>query len=177
MALIQLTYKQIINSDTTGDFEQSVFRATYEEFLIKSQVYNPGNKIRTFSALKASDSRANALQYQISFETGHLVDRLNKKMPALTDNIGNHITFDVARFELLESDIFEMSAHKIAIEFITEPFTLCATIGEYLVLTKGKILTGEPAETFTVKMQPNLSIVSYQLHDANTYNAPVLLHY
>ena len=177
MAHIQLSYKLIIDSATAGDFEQNIFRATYEEFLIKSRPYNPGNKIRTFTALKAKDGCADALHYKISLATGHLIDGLNKKTPTLTDNNGNAIPFDIARFKLLESDIFEMSTHQIAIEFITQPLTLCATIGEYLVLARGEIINGEQAETFTIKMQPNLSVVSYQLHDANTYNAPMPLHY
>ena len=178
MALIQLAYKRVIDASATGNFEQKVFKATYEEFLIKSKAYNPGNKIKTFSALKAHDGGANSLHYKISLATGHYIDTLTHKIPSLTDNIDNPVLFDVARFELLESDIFDMSKHKIAIEFITQPLTLCSTMGEYMLLAYGPINTIEPAQTFVLKMQPDLSILNYQLQETDLHNTPnVSRHY
>ncbi len=178
MALVQLSFKKIIGATDVSGFEQKIFKATYEEFLIKSQAYNPGNKIKTFSALMAQDGRVNSLHYKISLAAGHYIDALKHKMPLLTDNIGNPVLFEVARFELLESDIFDISAHKIAMEFITAPLTLCSTMGEYMLLAYGPLSTVETAQTFVLKMQPNISIINYKLQETDLHNAPNLTqHY
>ena len=163
-SLIKLVYKQVIDASSTGDFEQHVFNASYEEFLLKSQAYNLDGRIKTFTGLKTNDGRANSLHYKLSFVVGHFIERLNNTIPLLKDNLENSLPFETAKFELIESDITDKSAHKVAVNYITQTLTLCSVIGEYLVLAKGKVSADEPAETFTVKMQPNLSVISYQLH-------------
>ena len=155
--VIKLTYRQVIDASSTGDFEKNILSASYQEFLSKSEVYNPGNKLKTFSEMKNNDGRANLLHYKLSFVIGYFIETLKNKMPVLTDNLGNSVTFEVPKFELIESDVTTMAAHKVAINYITSELTLLNTIGEYLVLTAGN---GE--ETFTIKMQNGLSISSYQ---------------
>ncbi|MFA6247041.1 MAG: hypothetical protein WC615_08870 [Mucilaginibacter sp.] len=156
-AIIKLTYKQVIDASSTGDFEKNVLFASYQEFLLKSQAYNPGDKLKTFSEMKNNDGRANLLHYKLSFVIGYFIETLKNKIPALTDTLGNSITFEVPKFELIESDVTTMAAHKVAINYITTELTLLNTIGEYLVLSAGN---GE--ETFTIKMQDGLAITSYQ---------------
>jgi hypothetical protein len=156
-AIIKLTYKQVIDASSTGDFEKNVLFASYQEFLLKSQAYNPGDKLKTFSEMKNNDGRANLLHYKLSFVIGYFIETLKNKIPALTDTLGNSITFEVPKFELIESDVTTMAAHKVAINYITTELTLLNTIGEYLVLSAGN---GE--ETFTIKMQAGLAITSYQ---------------
>ena len=155
--VIKLTYRQVIDASSTGDFEKNILSASYQEFLSKSEVYNPGNKLKTFSEMKNNDGRANLLHYKLSFVIGYFIETLKNKIPVLTDNLGNSVTFEVPKFELIESDVTTMAAHKVAINYITPELTLLNTIGEYLVLTAG---SGE--ETFTIKMQNGLSISSYQ---------------
>ena len=156
-AIIKLTYKQVIDASSTGDFEKNVLFASYQEFLLKSHAYNPGDKLKTFSEMKNNDGRANLLHYKLSFVIGYFIETLKNKIPALTDTLGNSITFEVPKFELIESDVTTMAAHKVAINYITTELTLLNTIGEYLVLSAGN---GE--ETFTIKMQDGLAITSYQ---------------
>lgn len=156
-AIIKLTYKQVIDASSTGDFEKNVLFASYQEFLLKSEAYNPGNKLKTFSEMKNNDGRANSLHYKLSFVIGYFIETMKNKIPVVTDTLGNSITFEVPKFELIESDVTTMAAHKVAINYITPGLTLLNTIGEYLVLSAGN---GE--ETFTVKMQDGLAITSYQ---------------
>ena len=161
-ALIKLVYKQVIDINSASDFERSVFYATYNEYLMKSQAYNPGNKLKTFTDIKNNDGRANSLHYKISFAAGHFIDALNHKIPCPADNLGNPITFDIAKFELLESDIIDMTAHKIAINYITDTHAFHSVVGEFLLLSEGGISEVKNAETFMLKMQVNLSIIDYQ---------------
>jgi hypothetical protein len=161
-ALVKLTYRQVIDASSTGNIERSIFGATYDEFLLKSQTYNMEGKFKTFAQLKANDGRANSLHYKIAFGAGHFVEMCKNRIPELTDNTGNSVAFDVFKFELIESDINNIDVHKVAVNYITETLTLLNTIGEYLLFAKGEIKENEPIETFIIKMQPNLSILEYQ---------------
>jgi hypothetical protein len=160
-AIIKLTYKQVIDASSIGDFEKNVLFASYQEFLLKSQAYNPGSKLKTFSEMKNNDGRANSLHYKLSFVIGYFIETLKNRIPVITDTLGNSITFEMPKFELIESDVTTMAAHRVAINYITPELTLLNTIGEYLVLT-----TGNGEEAFTIKMQNNLAITSYQLAES-----------
>ncbi len=160
--LIKLAYKQVINIKDDGDFEKKVFNATYQEFLLKSQAYNPDGKLKTFTQLKASDGRANSLHYKLGFTIGNFLKSLNNKIPFLKDNADNSLAFDLPVFELIESDIEDKKAHVVAINYITCVLTLLSVIGEYLILAIGDVNPEEVVETITVKMQPGLSVMSYK---------------
>lgn len=159
--LIKLTYKQVIDSSAETDFERNIFSASYEEFLLKSQAYNPGRVLRTFSEMKNNDGRASLLHYKLSFVIGYFIETLKNKIPVFTDTLGNSINFQVPQMELIESDITDIKAHKVAINYITGELLLLNTIGEYLILSADN---GET--TFTVKMQAQLAISRYQQVDS-----------
>jgi hypothetical protein len=164
-ALIKIAYRQIINAASQNAFEKNILNYSYNEFLLKSQVYNLEGKFKTFTELKANDGRANSLHYKSGFAVGGLIDRLNKKIPFLQDTLGQPVVFDTYKFEVIESDITNRLLHKVSITYITGVLTLFAAIGECLVLAAGDQLTAtitEPVDSFSLKMQVNLSIVSYQ---------------
>lgn len=165
-ALIKLAYKQVIDSSSTGGFEQKVFHDSYNEFLLKSQAYNQEKKFTRFTEIVANDGKANSLHYKLSFAVLHHIDKLNKKIPGLQDEAGRaDILFRSAEFKLLESGVVDRLAHKVAIIYTTEFFTLLESFGEYLLLTTTCISireNNEPVETFMIKMQPGLSIISYK---------------
>ena len=165
-ALVKLVYRQVIDAASTGSVERNIFYASYDEFLMKSQAYNPEGKFKTFTELKTNDGRANSLHYKISFGALHFVKNFNDKIPELTDSVNNSIAFNEARFELLESDVNDRNLHKLAINYSTDTLTLISIIGEYLLLAKGEVFPNEPVETFILKMQPNLSITEYQLQES-----------
>ncbi len=161
-ALIKFAYRQVIDINSTGGFEKSVFNATYQEFLLKSQAYNIDNRFDTFSELKQNDGRANSLHYKLSFSALHLLHSLDNKIPDLKDNAGKCILFEAPKFELIESSLTDRSVHKLAINYCTGLFTLMGIAGEYLVLAEGDVSDKEMADTFTLKMQPELSVFFYK---------------
>ena len=164
MALIKLAYKQIIDMAAQGSFEQAVLMASYQEFLLKMQTYNPGRKFKTFTALKAHDGRANSLHYKLGFSVGHFIQKLDNKIPGLTDNLGKPVLFEMPEFELLESSIDDISAHRIAITYNTGTLTLVNQLADFMILAEGDVSEKFIADTFVLRMQPGLSIVSYQVH-------------
>ena len=164
-ALIKIAYKQIIDAASQTDFEKNVFHASYNEFLLKSQAYNPGKKFKTFSELKANDGRANSLHYKSGFAAAGFINNLNKQIPCLHDTHGRSISFITYTFEIIESGITDKSKHKIAIIYFTGTFALLEVIGDYLLLATGdqpNDVFQKNVEAFLLKMQPDLSIVSYQ---------------
>jgi len=164
-ALIKLAYKQVIDIKSEGDFERNIFHVTYQEFLLKSQAYNPEGKFKTFAELKANDGRANSLNYKLSFAIVHFIAGLNNKMPGIKDNAGKNPAFETPKFELIESDITDKMAHKVAIQYCTGVLTLLDTIEDYMILAVGDISIEQPSETFTLRMRPGLSVTFYKQYN------------
>jgi len=161
-AKIKLVYKQVIDAHSESAFEKAIIQASYQEFLLKSQAYNRDGKFKTFSRMKANDGRANSLHYKLSFSVLHFIEQLDNKIPLLKDNLGNKLAFDSVAFELIESHIEDMQLHKVALNYQTETLMLIDFMGEYLLLTKDIPAGSEPANTLVIKLQPDLSIATYQ---------------
>ena len=163
--LVKLAYRQVINADSKGSFERNVLNTSYEEFFMKSQAYNQEQKFKTFKEIVANDAKANSLHYKSGFAIGTLIQQLNNKIPELRDALDKSLSFEGYMFEIIDSDITNAAAHKVAIIYTTGTFTCFGTIGDYLLLAEGDKLNqpeSEPIETVTLKMQNGLSIFSYQ---------------
>ena len=161
-AKIKLVYRQVIDESSESGFEKAIFKYSYQEFLLKSQPYNPDGKLKTFTKLKENDDRANSLNYKLSFTIGHFITQLNNKIPLIKDNLRNKLSFTAARFELIESHTEDISLHKVAINYETETMSLLELFGEYMLLTLSDPAESETVGTFILRMQPDLSIISYQ---------------
>jgi len=162
-ALIKLAYRQVIDALSTSDFEKKIFHTSYEEFLLKSQAYNMEGKFKTFDQIKANDGRANSLHYKLAIAVTHFIDALGNQIPELEDQLGNPVKFEVPEFKLLASDLTNKMAHEIAITYVTGELTLVTIINNYLVLACGDQRENSgPANTFTIKIQPNLAIVQFE---------------
>ncbi|MBW4890019.1 hypothetical protein KXQ82_09840 [Mucilaginibacter sp. HMF5004] len=162
-ALIKLAYRHIIDASAKTDFDRKVFHTTYQEFLMKSQTYNMERKFSTFDEMKSNDGRANSLHYKLAIAANHHVEELKNVMPALHDHMGNTLKFETPDFKLLASDIADINAHKVAINFITPQLTLFNTISECMILAVGEHrTTSTPVDTFMLTLQPGLSVISYQ---------------
>ncbi len=166
-AVINLSFRQYIDDNSEGAFAQSVLYASYNEFLLKSQAYNPGMRCATFSEMVNNDIRANSLHYKCGFPVSEYIDALKNRIPVLSDNGGNPIKFINRQFHIVESDITDISKHRVAITYMTDIMTLVDNIGEYLVLAYGNksesILNWqtELLDTFLLKVVPGLSVCNY----------------
>lgn len=161
-AKIKLVCRQVMDSSSEAAFEKAMLQASYQEFLLKSQAYNREGKFKTFSKMKSNDGRANSLHYKLDFSVGHFIAQLDHKMPLVKDNLGNKLSFETARFELIESHTEDISLHKIAINYETAELSLVELFGEYMLLTYDDPANVEQLQTFILRMQSDLSIVSYQ---------------
>jgi len=163
-AMIRISYRQEIHAGPGGHWENNVLHASYQEFLLKSQAYNKEGRFRTFSEMVERDGRAHSLHYKAGFAIGQYIEKLQGIIPHLEDSTGKAISFAIHKFEILESNITDKTAHKVAITYFTEAFVLCRDMGEYLLLGKeDPPLSGTQSvfETFLLKIQPGLGIFSY----------------
>jgi hypothetical protein len=165
MTTVQLSYRQVIDAAAANFFEQQVIHLSYEEYKMKSQAYNTEGKYNTFSQLKAADGRANSLHYKAGFAIGGLIEGLNKQIPILQDTQDKTIAFDTFQFEIIESDISNKAAHKIAITYFTNEFILIDNFGGVLLLSRKYKAHGvdeEQEELFMLALQQGLSISNYK---------------
>lgn len=168
-ALIRLSCRQVIRAGAEAGFEQQILHASYEEFLLKSQAYNLNGTLNTFSQMKANDGRANSLHYKTGFSIAGLMALLNGKIPGVKDALGQNLLFKTHRFELLESDTCNRSAHAVAIYYNTDTLSLLNQFGDQLLLAYGNrfeeaetdVFFREIADPFLLQLRPGISIVSY----------------
>jgi hypothetical protein len=162
---IKLAYRQVIDASCTSAFEENVFRDSFSEFVIQSQVYNPDNSCSSFHELVARNPKANSMHYKVGFAVGMFVRELNGIIPGLEDTRGRtNIPFATYEFEILESEIRSAAKHRVAIHYITDPLLLLLSAGDYLVLAPGaragELATGA-IDTFTLQLQPGLAVIDY----------------
>jgi len=166
-AIINLSFKQYINFNTEDAFERAVIQASHAEFVERSQAYNQGMEYKTFSEMVANDGKANSLHYKCGLSIAPHIDGLKSRIPVLTDNAGNHIKFVNRQFHIIESDITDISKHRVSVTYLTDLMTLIDNIGEYLVLAYGNKAENllnwqsELIDTFLLKMVPGLSVCNY----------------
>ena len=163
-AYIKISFRQIIDATSTGNFEKNILRVSYNEFVLKAQAYNHENKFKTFQQLAQNDGRANSLHYKSGFAIVQFIKALNNKMPCLEDSLGRPLVFSSHKFEILSSDLADSSQHKIAITYMTDTLTLYGNMGDYLLLANSDYLPSadKPVDTFVLKMQEGLAIFSYR---------------
>lgn len=157
-AHIRLAWRQVIDAKATTPFEQQVFHATWSEFCIQQQSFSKGRPLFTWAEIKDSFPKSNpALPFKVSFSIAGMINALDKQIPGLQDTLGIHtIPFQQHRFELIRSDVNDASQHQVSITWISQEMALYEVIGDQLLLAL------EPPQTFMLKMQPGLSIISYE---------------
>lgn len=163
-AQITLSYKQVIDAHSTGEFETKVFEDSYIEFLMQSQAYNLEKKYRTFSELKVEVPKSNSLHYKVGFAIGLFVQELGHRMPGVTDVLGSaSLPFESYVFEIIDSDILDREQHRVSITYTTPVYTLLGLVGERLLLLSPEQSEADvlPA-TFMFTLSPQLIISSYK---------------
>lgn len=162
-AKITLASRHVINAESKTVFEQQVWHASYQEYLLKSQAYNPEGKFKTFTELKAHDGRAHSLHYKSGFAVDGFIAALQKRIPQLCTTLDEPVHFCNYAFEVLESDITNMQKHAIAITYYTAPLLLHAVFGDHLLLSADDMNNpgNQVAATWLLTLQHHLSINSY----------------
>lgn len=162
-AVIRLVYRKIIDAGSQDPWEKLVFEDTYREFLMQAQTFDPHKIYNTYSELILNIPGANKLPFMVSPSILGYLRQLGGKMPNIVNLVDKHfVPFKNYRFEIINSDMKDKSAHQIAINFISEQLIWYDTIGDKLLVSTEGGKTDERDEVLTemFAMQPFLSIFS-----------------
>jgi hypothetical protein len=160
--IIRLCYRKIIDASSQKMWDKYVFESSYAEFLMQSQLYNQEKKHNSFAELLIAVPDAEKLHFLVSAAIGGYMQQLNGIVPDILDNLGKHfLQFNNYRFEIINSDIKNKTAHQVAITFFSEPLVWHDSIDKYLLIsTLGAEKNEDGVLTHLVQLQPFLSIYS-----------------
>jgi hypothetical protein len=157
---ITLCYRKIIDAQATRPWEKMVFEDTYTEFRMQAQLHNQEKRYRTFAELLHHVPGADQLHFLVSSAAMGYLRQLNDLIPDIINNLGRHfLKFTKFQFEIINSDLQDISKHQVAISFYSDPVVWHDTIGQYLLVSDGKETEGEVL-THLFQLQPFLSIHS-----------------
>ncbi len=172
-ALVKLAFRHEIGNAFSGSFEKDVFIDSYNEFRLQAQAYNREGLYNTLEELIANNPKANSLHYKVGFSVGLYIASLKNQIPGIKDLIpgSSHPTFESHQFEIIQSNLSDRNAHRVAITFHTGILTLLETVGDQVLLANGDLSQLPPGEwmsTFMLKPSPFTTITQYQtLQTAN----------
>lgn len=161
--VIRFCYRKIIDSSSEKVWDQYVFESSYKEFLMQAQYFNQEKKYTKFAELLLNVPGSVRLHSLVSTAITGYVQQLNEKIPDILDNLGRHfLEFKQYRFEIINSDIKNKDAHKVAINFFSKSMIWHETIGNYLLVFPSDLKNSGENEILThlVQIQPFLSIYS-----------------
>ncbi|WP_460764596.1 hypothetical protein [Niabella terrae] len=173
MKKIQLSYRKIIDSESSGYWDKAVFEATYKELLMQFQYYNSEKQYTSFSDLLQQVPAVEKLHFLVSSAATGYIRQLHGRIPDIKNALGKTcLPFHLFRFEIIDSDIRDRQRHRISIYFYSEPLLWLDTIGAYLLISTGsekQMQDNNPLETDLVALQPFLSIhsIQYPIHETS----------
>jgi hypothetical protein len=159
--IIRLAYRKIIDAGAQNVWEKYVFDATYQEYLIQAQNYNPDKKFYTFAELLHHVPYAEKLHFLVSASVINYLKQLNGRVPDILNNQGKlFLPFTKYRFEIIDSDIRDRLKHRIVVEFISEPLIWLDSIDNLLLVALNDGNGEDGYLTDMLAMRPFLSIHS-----------------
>lgn len=154
-------YRKIIDASSSKAWERLVLEDSFSEFKMQAQRFNEGNRFTRFAEILQNNPGAEQLHFLTSAAVTGYIKMLNGKIPDIQNTLGKtFLPFKNFRFEIIHSDIKDISKHTVAINFYSEPLLWMDTIGNVLVIAlQDKTENGEMlTETFT--LSPFVSIYS-----------------
>ena len=159
---IRFCYRKIIDSNASKAWERLVFEDSYTEFKMQSQRFNIAG-VNSFSEMLQKNTAAEQLHFLVSGAALGYVKQLSGKIPDVLNSLGRQfMPFINFRFEIINSDIKDISHHAIAINFFSEPVIWIDTIGSIMLLNINNEKENNELVTHLLTLQPYLSICSIQ---------------
>ena len=159
---IRFCYRKIIDTNSSKAWERLVFEDSYTEFKMQHQQFNIAG-VNSFSEMLQKNAAAEQLHFLVSGAALGYVQQLNGKIPDVFNSLGRQfLPFINFRFEIINSDIKDVSKHTVAINFFSEPVVWIDTIGNAMLLNINNEKENNELLTHMLTLQPYLSICSIQ---------------
>lgn len=158
---VRFCYRKIIDSNSSKAWERLVFEDSYTEFKMQAQRFNEGNAWNSFAEMLQQNTAAEQLHFLTSGAAVGYVKQLNSKIPDILNTLGKQfLPFKNFRFEIINSDIKDISKHRVAIHFYSEPVAWIDTIGSAIIISVNNDVENDELLTDTFIMPPFVSIYS-----------------
>jgi hypothetical protein len=156
---IRLAYRIVIDNSSSLLWDKYVFEDTFREYLMQHQLYNTkDNPKNSFRELLAENEKAEKLHYLVGIAANGYVQQLNGNLHRVSDVLGNHFfPFINYQLDIVNTDIRDITKHKIGITFYSPLLTLIDTINGCYLISKTTDETNT-YETLMFSIQPNLAI-------------------
>jgi hypothetical protein len=159
---IRFCYRKIIDNNSTKAWERLVFEDSYAEFKMQGQRFNIAG-VNSFGEMLQKNTAAEQLHFLVSGAALGYVQQLNGKIPDVVNSLGRQfLPFINFRFEIINSDIKDVSKHTVAINFFSEPVNWIDSIGDTMLLNINNEKENNELLTHMLTLQPYLSICSIQ---------------
>lgn len=160
---IRLAYRLVIDNTSTFTWDKYVFEDTFKEYLMQNQQFNTKeNPKKTFRELLSENEKAVQLHYLVGIAANSYVEQLKCHFHRVADVLGNnYFPFVNYQLDIINTDITDISKHKIGITFYSPLFTYLGVVeGNYLVSKTIDEVDG--FETIMFPVQANLAICYYK---------------
>jgi len=156
---IRLAYRLVIDINSTFIWDKYVFEDTFKEYLMQHQQFNSKeNPKNTFRELLTENEKANQLHYLTGIAANSYVEQLKGNFHRITDVLGNnYFPFTDYRLDIINTDITDISKHKIGITFYS-PLLIYFGIIENNYMISKNIEAKNEFETLMFPVQSRLSI-------------------
>ena len=160
---IRLAYRVIIDSSSTIIWDKYVFEDTFKEYKMQSQQFNSvENPKNTFRELLSENEKASQLHFLVGIAADGYIQQLKNNFYRVTDVLGNqYFPFINYQMDIVNSDITDLSKHKIGITFYSPLLSYFGIIEGNYVVSKNTENTNE-YETIMFPVQPHLAICYIQ---------------
>lgn len=156
---IRLAYRLVIDINSTFIWDKYVFEDTFKEYLMQHQQFNSKeNPKNTFRELLTENEKANQLHYLTGIAANSYVEQLKGNFHRITDVLGNnYFPFTDYRLDIINTDITDISKHKIGITFYSPLLIYFGIIEKNYMISKN-IEAKNEFETLMFPVQSRLSI-------------------
>lgn len=138
-----------------------VFEDTYTEFKLQAQNYNQDKRFNSFSEILRNVAGAEKLHFLVSAAAIGYLQQLNGTIPDITNNLGQlFLKFSNYHFEIVNSDLNDISKHQIALSFFSDEIAWIDTISDYLLIAEAPENVQKEIQTHLLLLRPFLSIYS-----------------
>lgn len=163
---IRLAYRVVIDSTSVSAWDRYIFEDTHREYLMQQQLFNDKElPVNTFRELLTLNPKAEQLHFLTGMAANSYVEQLRGQFYRLTDELGStFFPFGGYRLDIINTDITDISRHKIGITFYSPLLTYLGMVNNcYLVSKDTEVKQGY--ETVMFREQNGLSVCYYE--DAN----------
>lgn len=157
--IITFCYRKIIDQTATKQWDRMVFEDSYLEFRLQAQNYSIGTNYTSYADLLHHVPNADRLTGRITPAVTGYIQQLNGIMPDMLNNLGRRfLKFDRYQLEIVNSDIADKAAHKIAINFYSVPMVWHDMVAGLLLVSEAAPNPDEDTLTNLFQIQPYLNI-------------------